>query len=590
MKRNPFVAVIISFLAIISFFSCQKFSFGTAKDSEAVAFVKGMGLGYNLGNTLDACGGTRGNKIENFEVSWGAPITTKEIFIDLKKRGFDTIRIPVAWSNLIGDDYMINAELMNRVEEIVNMVLDADMYAIVNIHWDGGWFADFPTAPETSMKKYRSIWTQIAERFKDADERLIFESLNEEGCFNDVWNRYADGDGSPKKQQAFDILNGINQNFVNLVRNSGGNNGTRYLLIAGYATDIDLTCSSEFRMPKDPAKRSIVSVHYYTPSTFTILEKDADWGKSAPSWGTDAELAQLRADMYKVKTAFIDKGIPAILGEYGTVIANKDPDSVRKYLTEVARAAWSVGMCPILWGAADQHYDRRKLTFTDPLLGAMYRDLAKTSRKKFAVKPPAAGKESKVIAAADTAVPAPAPAPAPEAPAVPLEVILDEKVGPSSGNILAESVGPVTIVVDKDTSYISNDTVNGATVQMVEYLGKKALRVTKNSRNEIRVAFVLDKPAKAAGYTSVQFNVSGFDGWDGSYNCGLLYTESKSSGERLGSFYIGRISAKEWVPVTVNLSYEEQWGKNFSPDRDVYCLQFWTNQGKALYISDLALN
>lgn len=171
----------------------------------------------------------------------GAPlITTKEIFTDLKARGFDTIRIPVAWSNLIADDYTINAELMNRVDEITRMVLDSGMYAIVNMHWDGGWISGFSTDYDGNMKKYTAIWAQIAERFKNYDQHLVFESLNEEGCFNDVWNRYGDGDASPKKQAAFDILNGINQSFVDLVRRSGGNNGSRYLLIAGYATDTSI--------------------------------------------------------------------------------------------------------------------------------------------------------------------------------------------------------------------------------------------------------------------------------------------------------------------------------------------------------------
>lgn len=268
-------------------------------------------------------------------------------------------------------------------------------------------------------------------------------------------------------------------------------------------------------MPQDSAKRSIVSVHYYTPSTFTILEKDADWGKAVPTWGTDAEIAQLHADMYKVKTRFIDNGIPAILGEYGTVIANKDPESVRKYLTEVARAAWGVEMCPILWGAADQHYDRRVLKFTDPALGDMFLSLSWTPRENIAIK--AEIPALVPVTAASAATPAVTPATPAAAPLVvsPAEILLEMPVGPTSGNDLASSVGTVTIVVDKDMSFTSNDAIKGATVQMVEYFGKKALRVTKNSRNEIRIAFVLDKSAKLSGYTSLQFNVSGFDGWDG---------------------------------------------------------------------------
>jgi endoglucanase len=586
MKSKPlfrmYLAVTIT--AILS--SCLSLAPKPATEPEAISFVKGMGLGYNLGNTLDACGGTMGNKIANFEVAWGAPVTTQAIFRDLKNRGFDTIRIPVAWSNLIADDYTIHPDLMNRVEEITKMVLDSGMYAIINIHWDGGWISGFSTDYGQCMKKYSRIWSQICARFKDYDERLVFESMNEEGYFDDVWNRYSDGAESPKKQKAFDILNGINQAFVDQVRGSGGRNASRYLLIAGYATDIDLTCSKEFRMPVDKAKREIVSVHYYTPSTFAILEKDADWGKSARTWGTPADISRLKADMLKVKTTFIDKGIPAILGEYGTVINNKDPESVRLYLTEVARAAWGVGMCPILWGAADQHYDRRALKFTDESLGNMYLGLSRTPRENYAIDP------ADAAASAEPAKPAAAAEPAAVVAAEPVaeEKILDEAVGPSSGTRLAECLGAATVVVDKDASFTSNDAVKGASAQMVEYLGKKALKVTKNGRNEIRVAFVLDKPAKAAGYASLQFNVAGFDGGEGSYNCGLLYSDgAKPSGERAGSFYVGRVQKNAWTPVAVNLSFDEQWGKNFSPDKDIYCIQFWSNSTKALYISDVIL-
>lgn len=586
--RQPLLAAVLAACGAFLLPSCLSSPGAAAKEPQAIAFVKGLGLGYNLGNTLDACGGTMGNKISNFEVAWGAPVTTKAIFQDLKNRGFDTIRIPVAWSNLIADDYTIHPDLMNRVEEITKMVLDSGMYAIVNIHWDGGWISGFSTDRDETMKKYLRIWSQISERFKDYDERLVFESMNEEGCFNDVWNRYSDGDASPKKQKAFDILNGANQAFVDLVRASGGKNASRYLLVAGYATDIDLTCSKEFRMPADKAKREIVSVHYYTPSTFTILEKDADWGKSARTWGSPADISRLKADMLKAKTTFIDKGVPVILGEFGTVINNKDPDSVRLYLTQVARAAWGAGMCPILWGAADQHYDRRALKFSDEALGNMFLGLSRSSRADYAIDP------ADAVVAAAPAKPAaedkPAEALPAAAPADPAETALDEAVGPASGNSLAESLGTATVVADKDTSFVSNDAVKGATVQMVSYLGKKALKVTKNARNEIRIAFVLDKPASATGKTSLQFSVAGFDGWEGSYNCGLLYADgAKPSGERAGSFYVGRVRKDAWTPVAVNLSFDEQWGKNFSPDKAIYCIQFWSNSSKVLYISDLGL-
>jgi hypothetical protein len=173
--------------------------------------------------------------------------------------------------------------------------------------------------------------------------------------------------------------------------------------------------------------------------------------------------------------------------------------------------------------------------------------------------------------------------------AAPEAVALKDPVTGASGNKLADTIGPVTIVVDKDTSFTSNDAIQGATVQMVEFLGKKALKVTSNKRREIRVAFVLDKPKSVAGLTTLGFSVAGFSGGEGSYNCGLLYGVAKDNGERQGSFYVGRISDMAWTSVTANLAFDEQWGKNFTSDKEIHCIQFWSSAGSAIYIADLAI-
>lgn len=337
---------------------------GEIRDMTSMEIVADMGIGWNLGNTLEACGDwINGSKISSYETAWGNPITTKEMIDGIKEAGFDSVRIPVAWSNLITEDNTIHPELLDRVEEVINFCLENDMYAIVNIHWDNGWFSTFSKEYDKAMEKYTIIWTQIAERFKDYSDYLILESLNEEGCFDDIWNRYSGSDG-PKKQQAYDILNSINQQFVDVVRGSGGNNERRHLLIAGYATDIYLTCDESFHLPQDPAEHMMVSVHYYTPSTFTILEEDADWGKAVSTWGSEAERKQLEADMNRMKETFIDKGIPVILGEYGSTLKNKDPESVRKYLTSVCKIAYQMGMVPMLWDPGT-HYNRYQASFND---------------------------------------------------------------------------------------------------------------------------------------------------------------------------------------------------------------------------------
>lgn len=333
-------------------------------ETNSMAVVRRMGLGWNLGNTLEACGDwIKGGEVRNYETAWGNPETTKEIIDAVKAAGFKSVRIPVAWSNLMGKDYAIDPGLMERVKQVVDMVLADDMIAVVNIHWDGGWWSKFSTEPEESMKRYKRFWSQIAGNFKNYPGTLIFESLNEEGCFNDVWNRYGGGN-SGSKTKAYGILNDINQNFVDLVRGSGGLNAKRHLLIAGYATDIDLTVDPEFQMPTDPAKHCIVSVHYYTPYTFTGLEKDESWGKMRTTWGTDADMAELDANLQKLQTYFLDKGVPVIVGEYGAS-TKKDPESVRLYTLTVAEKVYKMGMCPMLWDAGS-YLDRRTLAFKDP--------------------------------------------------------------------------------------------------------------------------------------------------------------------------------------------------------------------------------
>ncbi|ORX43621.1 cellulase-domain-containing protein [Piromyces finnis] len=330
-----------------------------------------MGLGWNLGNTLEAFGDwINGSTVNQFETAWGNPAATEQLIGAIKDNGFNSIRIPVAWSNLMSSDYTINSNLLKRVKEVVSWVTNKNMYAIINIHYDGGWFEQFGTSQSTQAnQKFNKIWTQVSSYFKDFDEHLIFESLNEEGCWNDVWNRWSNaGD----KNKAYGTLNNLNQQFVDIVRNSGGNNKNRHLLLAGYCTDIDLTVDSAFKIPSDSSNRLMVSVHYYTPSTFTILEKDEDWGKFAGSWGTDAEVKALIADFDKLKKRFVDNGIPVIIGEYGTVLTNKNKDSVHKYLFTCAQYATSLGMCPMLWDNGD-HFDRKGLKFKDSEIGDFYK-------------------------------------------------------------------------------------------------------------------------------------------------------------------------------------------------------------------------
>ncbi len=368
MKKLKFLkqfSFLMSIMMIFTVLTACGNTKGEMREMTTMEIVQDMGLGINLGNTFESQG--NGNTVTSYETAWGSPVVTKEMIQGYADCGFGALRVPVAWSNMMTGNYDISKEYLDRVTEVIDWALESGMYVIVNIHWDGGWFERFAVDEDKDecMYKYTRIWEQLTKHFKNYSDKLIFESLNEEGCWEDIWNRYSnEGD----KEKAFGILNEINQTFVDLVRSSGGNNAKRHLLIAGYATDVALTCDEAFKIPSDPENRCAVSVHYYTPSTFAILERDASWGKARTEWGSDADIAELNMYMDMLKTTFVDKGIPVIVGEYGTSTKNKTDEMVRTYLTSVCDAIYSRGMCPVLWDITDVFYNRRSYDFNDPEL------------------------------------------------------------------------------------------------------------------------------------------------------------------------------------------------------------------------------
>jgi hypothetical protein len=356
---------------------------GEVRNMSTLEIVQDMGIGINLGNTMEATGDwITGNTVKDYETAWGSPVITKDMIQGYHDEGFGVVRIPVAWSNLMSKDgkYTISSELMDRVTQIVDWTLDCDMYAIVNIHWDGGWLEKYPDDPEGCLKRFEHMWEQISDNFKDYGDHLMFEAQNEELGWNTVWNQWSNaGD----KEKSYGYVNDINKKFVDTVRASGSNNTYRHLLLSGYNTAVDLTCDPLFELPYDPVNRLAVSVHYYTPSTFAILEEDADWGKAQSTWGTDSEVAELKKNMKLLKETFVDKGTPVIIGEYGCPTKNKDKDSVRKFLQSVCTEAVNNDLCPVLWDTPEgSHYDRSTCKLRDSEMSAFYQKMGADLRKK----------------------------------------------------------------------------------------------------------------------------------------------------------------------------------------------------------------
>ena len=341
------------------------------RDMTTMELTRDMGIGINLGNTLESCGDWiweyGDHSVKSYETAWGSPVITKAMIEGIKKEGFGVMRLPVHWFNLMSNDYTINKDYMARAKEIVDWAMEAKLYVILNIHHDEkDFFKNMPSKTEETLKNYRKIWTQIADAFKDYDDYLMFESLNEEACWNDVFNQWSGSTNG--KKEVFDYTYQLNQAFVDVVRSSGGNNQERHLLLAGYCTDPDLTCDSMFRMPKDPANRCAVSMHYYNPSTFCILTEDADWGKAQSTWGSNDEIKDLNKKFDKMKSTFIDKGIPVIIGEYGAATKNKDMSSVRNFLYSVCKAAYDRKMVPVLWDVTGEFYNRDKCVMNDSII------------------------------------------------------------------------------------------------------------------------------------------------------------------------------------------------------------------------------
>lgn len=348
------------------------------RDITTMELVREMGIGINLGNTMEACGDWiaqySDGKPTDYETAWGSPVITQPMIQGMADEGFGVVRVPVAWSNMMGENYQISPEYTARVQQIVDWVIDADMYCIINIHWDNGWVNKFPDNQDECMHRYEVMWTQIAAAFADYDDHLMFESQNEELGWDSVWNPW--GGSEAEKQASYALANEINQKFVDVIRSSVGNNPQRHLLISGYNTDFGRTCDPLFKMPDDPANRMAISVHYYTPAGFALLEEDASWAKMRPTWGTDEDFRELNEQMDMMKTHYIDKGIPVIIGEYGCPTKGKEPDSVRLFLSSVCKAAYDRQLCPVLWSTPGGHYDRETCKLCDQELKRQFNEIS----------------------------------------------------------------------------------------------------------------------------------------------------------------------------------------------------------------------
>ena len=327
----------------------------TSNDETAAEFVKHIKIGWNLGNSLDSQDPRYlQDSVQKYEKMWGNPVTTKELIDKVKESGFNTVRIPVSWgAKMDNNTYKISDEWMNRVQQVVDYAIDDGMYVILNIHHDNG-AADengrfiTPSYPyfypdsahyQMSEKFVTSVWSQVSERFEAYDNHLIFETMNEPrlvGHRNEWWI----DSGSADCKDAMDCVNKLNAAALNTIRQAGGNNSKRFVMMPSYAANADASTLAGVVMPNDD--HIIAEAHAYTPYNFALDKNGtADWSES--NGGND--IIQV---FERLKGAYLNKGIPVIIDEFGASNRNN----------EETRAAWakfyvskanSYGIACVLW-------------------------------------------------------------------------------------------------------------------------------------------------------------------------------------------------------------------------------------------------
>lgn len=333
----------------------------------AVEIASSIYSGVNIGNTLEATGG---------ETAWGAPKINTDYIHGIKEAGFNAVRIPVAWSDNMSADNVIDASWMARVREVVDYCLAEDLYVVLNDHWDSGWLEnDIPNGyKEEKAARLEAMWTQISEQFADCDQRLMFAGLNEPNAENSTHAA---------------TLTQYEQVFIDAVRATGGNNLDRVLVVQGPSTNIDSSVNF-WNLPTDAvADRLMVEVHYYDPWQFTGLEADASWGKVWWFWGADnhvegsdrnatwGEESYVDAQMGKMYTKFASKNIPVILGEYAAFTSRSGLTDEEKEMNLKSRAYWNEyvsmtaknnGCVPFYWECSGDIFNRNNGSITNQQL------------------------------------------------------------------------------------------------------------------------------------------------------------------------------------------------------------------------------
>jgi len=321
--------------------------------------VRDMGMGYNLGNTFD--------NYEYFYDEINTPeeqitlkantLPTKNMIKKLKKYGFKTIRFPVTWLYFIDEYGNINSNWMFLVKKVVDFIIKEDLYCILNVYHDGD-SGNWLSFGIEIKDKYINLWTEIANEFKDYNNYLIFESMDEAHFYNPITYNFD-----------YDVLLNLNQAFIDTIRNSGGINIKRLLIVAGALDILEMTISSDYKIPTDPSNKLAVSIHYYEPTPFTKEKyfEPFNWTdeegfpqvfEPTLSWGNQDEYLKIITDFELMRFNFVKKGIPIIISEVGVRTEEKKKlESIREYLYTIFSLSSDYdGIMSCLWDTSNKEY------------------------------------------------------------------------------------------------------------------------------------------------------------------------------------------------------------------------------------------
>ena len=355
-----YLSLILSLLMAMTIFigldlgdiNAQALSGDTLKNADTEAILEDMGLGWNLGNSLDATGGSG----LDTETSWSNPKTTQALIDKVKSLGFNTVRVPVSWGKHVsGDNYTIDSAWLARVKEVVDYCYKNDMYVILNIHHDtkssasasGAGYYPRSSAYSSSEEFVTSVWSQVAEYFKDYDYHLIFETLNEPRLIGTDYEWWFDKWRIPSEvKDAIECINKLNQKAVDTIRNTGSNNRGRLIMCPGYDASIDGATVSGFKLPTDISgnkNRIALSVHAYSPYNFAM-----NVGSGSTSTYTSSIKNELQDLFSTLKSNFRDKSIPVVIGEFSSTDKNNTAERV-KWATDYTALAKKNNIPCVLW-------------------------------------------------------------------------------------------------------------------------------------------------------------------------------------------------------------------------------------------------